>query len=164
MEIAAQSSALLLKQRVRLRRLLTPEDLVRCMLVMAPCLFFQNPCLFGFPCLFPLQGIRDGETTIKIKFALLRGVLRGGHWGQRGKSFKNAVFLGKRHDNKILKLQILLSRNVVVIAQAPKEFLAILSVFPFFPKDFRRSAAKEVLVFLLVFLAVFQKGKEKKIR
>ena len=33
---------------------------------------------------------------------------------------QNAVFRGKRHDNKILKVQILLSRNFVVIAQAPK--------------------------------------------
>ena len=40
-------------------------------------------------------------------------------WGQRGELSKNAVFLGKRHDNKILKVQILLSRNFVVIAQAP---------------------------------------------
>ena len=43
----------------------------------------------------------------------------GGPWGQRGKLSKNAVFRGKRH-NKILKVQILLSRNVVVVAQAPK--------------------------------------------
>ena len=61
---------------------------------------------------------RDGETT-KIKFALLGG--GGVAWGQRGKS-KNAVSFfsrGKRHDNKISKVQILLSRNFVVIAQAP---------------------------------------------
>ena len=32
---------------------------------------------------------------------------------------QNAVFRGKRHDNKILKVQILLSRNFVVIALAP---------------------------------------------
>ena len=32
---------------------------------------------------------------------------------------KNVVFLGKRHDNKILEVQILFSRNFVVIAQAP---------------------------------------------
>ena len=61
--------------------------------------------------------LRDGETTIKIKFAVSSG--GGGRWGQRGKSSKNACFRGKRHDNKILKVQILLSRNVVVIAQAP---------------------------------------------
>ena len=39
--------------------------------------------------------------------------------GQRGKSSKNPCFRGKRHDNKILKVQILLSRSFVVIAQAP---------------------------------------------
>ena len=60
--------------------------------------------------------IRDGETT-KIKFAFLRG---GGERGQRRKSSKCCFFFrGKRHDNKILKVQNLLSRNFVVIAQAP---------------------------------------------
>ena len=45
----------------------------------------------------------------------------GGNWGQRGKSSKTIFFFrGKRHDNKILKVHILLSRNFVVIAQAPK--------------------------------------------
>ena len=33
----------------------------------------------------------------------------GGHRLQRGKSSKNTVFLGKRHDNISLKVQILLS-------------------------------------------------------
>ena len=32
---------------------------------------------------------------------------------------KRCFFLGKHHDNQILKVQILLSRNVVVMAQAP---------------------------------------------
>ena len=41
--------------------------------------------------------IRDGETTIKIKFAFCEG---GGPWGQRGESSQNAIFLGKRHDNQ----------------------------------------------------------------
>ena len=45
----------------------------------------------------------------------------GGSRGQRGRSSKNTVFLGKRHDNKILKVQIVLSRNFVVIAQTPKK-------------------------------------------
>ena len=35
--------------------------------------------------------LRDGETTIKIKFSHLRG---GGPRGQRGKSSKNAIFMG----------------------------------------------------------------------
>ena len=38
--------------------------------------------------------------------------------GQRGKFSKNAVFRGKRHDNKNLKANFL-SRKFVVIAQAP---------------------------------------------
>ena len=42
--------------------------------------------------------------------------------GAERKIVQNAVLRGKRHDNKILKLQILLSRNFVVIAQAPKFF------------------------------------------
>ena len=68
--------------------------------------FLENPVIL----------FRDGETTIKIKFALLRGV---GGWGQRGKSSQNAGFRGKRHDNKFLKVQVSLSINFVVIAQAP---------------------------------------------
>ena len=51
--------------------------------------------------------VRDGETTIKIKFAVLRGWAFGGREENRP---KNAVFRGKRHDNKILKVRILLSR------------------------------------------------------
>ena len=35
------------------------------------------------------------------------------------KIVQNAIFHGKRHDNKILKVKILLSRNFVVMAQAP---------------------------------------------
>ena len=61
--------------------------------------------------------LRDGETTIKIEFVLLRG---GGAFGaEREIVQKRCFFRGKRHDNKILKVQILLSRNFVVIAQAP---------------------------------------------
>ena len=44
----------------------------------------------------------------------------GGPWGQRGKLSKNAVFEGNATTIKSLKVQILSSRNVVVIAQAPK--------------------------------------------
>ena len=60
----------------------------------------------------------DNENKI---FAFEGG---GGPWGQRGqrgKSSKSAYFRGKRHDNKILKVQILLSRNFVVVAQAPRD-------------------------------------------
>ena len=59
--------------------------------------------------------VRESETTIKIKFALFRGVGRGAE----RKIVQNAIFHGKRHDNKILKVKILLSRNLVVMAQAP---------------------------------------------
>ena len=52
---------------------------------------------------------RDGKTTRKIKFSLLKG---GGPWGQRGKSSKNACFRGKRHDNRILKVQIIYCREI----------------------------------------------------
>ena len=52
---------------------------------------------------------RDDETSIKIKFALFRGVGIGGGEENRPKTL--FFFRGKRHDNKILKVQILLSRN-----------------------------------------------------
>ena len=42
--------------------------------------------------------------------------------GAGRKIVQNAIFHGKRHDNKILKVKILLSRNFVVMAQAPKGF------------------------------------------
>ena len=51
--------------------------------------------------------LRDGETTIKIKFSLFGG----GGLGGREEDRPNAVFRSKRHDNKILKVQILLSRS-----------------------------------------------------
>ena len=59
---------------------------------------------------FALYRFRDGETTIRIEFSLLRG---GGSGGQRGKSSKTAVFFfpWETPRNKILKVQILLSRN-----------------------------------------------------
>ena len=38
-----------------------------------------------------------------------------------------------------------------------EEFLAFLSVFPFFSMDFRGSVGIKILVFLVVFLAIFQK-------
>ena len=41
--------------------------------------------------------------------------------GAGRKIVQNAIFQGKRHDNKILKVKFLLSRNFVVMAQAPRE-------------------------------------------
>ena len=66
----------------------------------------------------PFAKVRDGETTIKIKVSLSEG----GGLGAERKIVQNAVFFvrGKRHDNKILEVLILLSRNFVVIARAPK--------------------------------------------
>ena len=58
---------------------------------------------------------RRDDNKNKI-FSLFEG---GGGWGQRGKSSKTLFFRGKCHDNKILKVQILLSRYFVVIAHAP---------------------------------------------
>ena len=65
--------------------------------------------------------IRESETTIKIKFAFFQGGWAGG--GREENCPKRFFFVGKRHDNKILKVKILLSRNFVVMAQAPKLFL-----------------------------------------
>ena len=63
----------------------------------------------GFSGVVTLLG--DGETTIKIKFSLFEG--GGGSWGAERKIVQNAVFRGTRHDNKISKVQILLSRNLL---------------------------------------------------
>ena len=41
--------------------------------------------------------------------------------GAERKIVQNAIFRGKRHDNKILKVKIVLSRNFVVMAQAPRK-------------------------------------------
>ena len=57
----------------------------------------------------------ESETRIKIKFALVRG---GGAGGQGGKSSKTLFFMGNVMTIKLL--QILLSRNFVVVAQAPR--------------------------------------------
>ena len=65
-------------------------------------------------CDFKSQRQRDDN---KNKICAFEG---GGPRGQRGKLSKNAVFRGKRHHNKIIKVNILLSRNFVVVAQAPK--------------------------------------------
>ena len=45
-----------------------------------------------------------------------------------------------------------------------KEFLVFLSVFPFFSRDFRGSVGIKNPCFLVVFLATFQKNKERKDR
>ena len=69
----------------------------------------------GFYMTPPSFILRDGETTIKIKFALLGG----GALGAQREILRKHRFSWERHDNKILKLQILLLKSSVVIAQAP---------------------------------------------
>ena len=56
------------------------------------------------------EHLRDGETTIKIKLSFLKE----GALGAERKIVQNAALGGKRHDNRILKLNILLSRDFVV--------------------------------------------------
>ena len=68
-----------------------------------------------------LKIVRDGERTIKI-CVFFDG---GEHGGREENRPQNAVFLGERQDTKILKLQILLSRTFVVIAQAPKYIFSV---------------------------------------
>ena len=48
---------------------------------------------------------RESETTIKIEFALFRG--GGVGRGAERKIAQNAIFHGKRHDNKILNVKLL---------------------------------------------------------
>ena len=78
-------------------------------------------------CDTPPPTIRDGETTIKIIFAR-----EGGNWGHRGALSKNAVFRGKRHDNKILKVQILLSNILLSLRRLlhKRGISAILARYP----------------------------------
>ena len=58
---------------------------------------------------------RESETTIKKMCAFQGG---GVSRGAGRKIVQNAIFHGKRRDNKILKVKILLSRHFVVMAQA----------------------------------------------
>ena len=43
---------------------------------------------------------------------------------------KNAVSLGKRYDNRLLNVRILLSRNDVVITQAPTNLSVTIGFLP----------------------------------
>ena len=90
---------------------------------------FRNATQRTLPYYFSTESnsvVQRRRDDNKIKFALLMG---SGPWGQRGKSSKNAGFHGKRHANQILKVQTLLSRNFVVIAQAPSSVLLLCSEF-----------------------------------
>ena len=67
--------------------------------------------------------------------------------GAERKIVQNAVSRGKRRDNKILKVQILLSKNFVVIAQAP--------TFPcFFGPKFSLVLPRKLMVYTIVFFAL----------
>ena len=61
----------------------------------------------------------------------------------RRKIVQNTILHGKRHDNKILKVKILLSRNFVVIAQAPTLTLRPMKLIQNFP-DFDQNWPKMV--------------------
>ena len=66
--------------------------------------------------------LRGGDNKNKIFDFLGGGGRGGGALGAERKISSKTLFFffrGKRHDNKILKVQILLSRNLVVMAQPP---------------------------------------------
>ena len=68
-----------------------------------------------------LETVRDCETTMKTKFSLFEG---GGALGAERKIVQNAFFFSWVTPQKKLKVQSLLSRKFVVIAQAPKQYSA----------------------------------------
>ena len=92
----------------------------------------------GWPQRCPAKFQRLRDDNEKKKIALLRGV---GGGGSRGELSKNTLFVGKHHDNKILKVQILLSRNFVVIPPAPKIPLYLLGFCSFQELEFREGDA-----------------------
>ena len=76
-------------------------------------------CVRGdHPTSFKTQRKRDDK---KNKIYVFQG--RGLGMGAQRKIVQNAIFRGKCHDNKLLKVNIPLSRNFVVMAQAPKNAL-----------------------------------------
>ena len=58
------------------------------------------------PILHPKRALFPGENANLANGTHFTRIGGGWHWGQRGKSSPNAVSLGKRLDNKILKVQI----------------------------------------------------------
>ena len=73
-----------------------------------------RPCLESMIVSSHLLFFRDGETTNKTKCVFERG----GIGGREENRPKRCFFFCKRHDNTIMKAQLLLSRNCVVTAQA----------------------------------------------
>ena len=55
--------------------------------------------------------------------------------GAGRKIVQNAIFHGKRHDNKILKVKFFLSRNFVVMAQAPSLGAPLVPNYPRNPRN-----------------------------
>ena len=73
----------------------------------------ETPKLSGIaPC--DSAGIRQDDNKNKIC------AFEGGGFGGREENRPKTLFFLERHDNKILKVQILFLRNFVVIAQVPR--------------------------------------------
>ena len=62
--------------------------------------------------------VRESRDDNKNKICVFQG---GGGQGGREENCPKAIYRGKRRDNKILKVKMLLSRNFVVMAQAPTQ-------------------------------------------
>ena len=73
-----------------------------------------------------LTNSRRKRDDNKNKICAFQGGWAG---GQGGKLSKTLFFHGKRHDNKNLKVKMLLSRNFVVMALAPKLVRISLRLF-----------------------------------
>ena len=71
---------------------------------------------------FASRKVRNGETTIKLKFSLFEG---GGALGAERKIVQNAVFRGKRHDNKILKSLISFSKILLSLRRLLQYYVRI---------------------------------------
>ena len=92
-----------------------------------PLFWVLEPKFTSCPCQFPKLSKFDAKNRIKSRKNDIGQRKRddnkdnffffGGGAGR--KTVQNAIFHGKRHDNIILKVNILLSRNFVVMAQAP---------------------------------------------
>ena len=70
--------------------------------------------------------------------------------GAERKSSKSTVFLGKRHDNKILNVQILLSRNFVVIVRSLGAFPCFMATLAQFVANRCSEASCGLVTFSLV--------------
>ena len=134
------------------------------------------PCLFGFPCFFLLQGISGTKNEPKPKLLSL-DIFRWGrglpHEGVGAKKF--GMPLETREIELFWRDIPGFCRDIPGVPEKFEkkkfgfnfrslEFLACLIVFPFFPRTFRGSEARQNPCFLSVFPCLFQKTNEKKIR